>query len=118
MLHELEAFAARWRLVWLAAAILLALAFLSLVESFVYLVIHLVARAVTQEPSFGRAVIDEPWASAMTALLSFGLIAGVLVLGLRRVDRGMRDCPSCLSRIPRAASVCRYCSSDIAAVWP
>ena len=45
-----------------------------------------------------------------TALL---LIAGVLYVVWRLTRSAVRTCPECHSEVPRAASVCRYCTADL-----
>ncbi len=52
----------------------------------------------------------------------FGIFAFIVVALLRplddvetirQADAWTRSCPHCLSRIPEAASVCRYCQRDV-----
>ncbi|MBK5218786.1 MAG: hypothetical protein JJE35_03225 [Thermoleophilia bacterium] len=52
-----------------------------------------------------------PQALGLFALLVTGSAAAVLSLEFRR--RSRRDCPFCLSSIPRQASRCKYCTSEV-----
>lgn len=48
---------------------------------------------------------------ALVALIVLG--AGIAYL-FRLTSPGYRTCPDCLAVIPRAARVCRYCTSELA----
>ena len=60
------------------------------------------------------------YGSFLTALVTFLIIALVLFLVVRAVERVMptkpeerRECPHCLASIPLGASVCQFCTRDV-----
>ena len=114
VIEALEDFVGRSRLVWVAAAIVVALAFLEVVGALVYLLVYLVVEVLTDHDPYGHALIgNSVYQSTLTALLTFGVVAAIFFAVLRRRQALLRDCPSCFSSIPAAAGVCRYCSSDV-----
>ena len=65
---------------------------------------------VLQFTVFGKDVL---YAYVLQSAIVVALIAALL-FGLWRVMRGTaRTCPECRSEIPRAASICRYCTTDL-----
>ena len=110
VIEALEDFVGRSRLVWVAAAIVVALAFLEVLGALVYLAVEV----LTDDDAYGRPLLgNSVYQSTVTALLTFGVVAAIFFVVLRRRQALLRDCPSCLSSIPAAAAVCRYCSSDV-----
>lgn len=123
--RDFKAFALRGNLLELAVAFVLGLAFAAVVTSFVEDVIMNIVAAVAGEPDFsdltfsiGDGVIR--YGAFLTALVSFLIIALVLFLIVRAVERVMptkpeerRECPHCLSSIPVGASVCQFCTRDV-----
>ena len=57
---------------------------------------------------------------AYVAILQTAIVVGLVAaafFGLWRVTRGaLRTCPECHSEIPREASICRYCTTELPAV--
>jgi large conductance mechanosensitive channel len=45
--------------------------------------------------------------------LALVIVAGFLFFVWRVTRRSSRECPSCHSQIPLAASVCRYCTAEL-----
>ena len=60
----------------------------------------------------GDRVLD--LAPLTSALLQFALVVLAVALVLRAARDRTRSCPECLSAVPCGASVCRFCSSDLA----
>lgn len=127
MLRDFKAFALRGNLLELAIAFILGVAFAAVVNSFVNDILMNIIAAVAGKPDFsdltfslGDGVIR--YGSFLTALVTFLIIAFVLFLIVRAVERVMpskpgerRDCPNCLASIPENATVCQFCTRDVAA---
>jgi large conductance mechanosensitive channel len=122
---DFKAFAIQGNLLELAVAFVLGVAFAAVVSSFVNDVLMNVIAAVAGRPDFsdltfsiGDGVIR--YGRFLTALVTFLIIAFVLFLIIRAVQRvtGPRaaerqDCPYCLSSIPAEARVCASCTREI-----
>jgi large conductance mechanosensitive channel len=123
--RDFKAFALRGNLLELAVAFVLGVAFAAVVNSFVEDVVMNVIAAIVGEPDFsdltfslGDGVIR--YGAFLTALVTFLIIALVLFLIVRAVERVMptkpeerRECPHCLASIPLGASVCQFCTRDV-----
>jgi large conductance mechanosensitive channel len=123
--RDFKAFALRGNLLELAVAFVLALAFAAVVTSFVEDIVMNIVAAVAGKPDFsdltfsiGDGVIR--YGSFLTALVTFLIIALVLFMIVRAVERLLpskpaerQDCPHCLGSIPVGASVCQLCTRDI-----
>ena len=126
MLQDFKAFALRGNLLELAIAFILGVAFAAVVNSFVNDVLMNIIAAVAGKPDFsdltfslGDGVIR--YGSFLTALVTFLIIAFVLFLIVRAVERVMpskpterQDCPHCLASIPVGASICQFCTREVA----
>ena len=125
LLHDFKSFVLRGNLLELAVAFVLGLAFAAVVSSFVNDVIMQIVAAVAGKPDFseltfsiGSGIIR--YGSFLTALVTFLIIAAVLFLIVRAVQRlappkaETRDCPNCMSSIPLGAAVCPFCTRDVA----
>ena len=127
LLRDFKAFALRGNLLELAVAFVLGVAFAAVVNSFVNDVLMNVIAAIAGQPDFsdltfsiGDGVVR--YGAFLTALVTFLIIAFVLFLVVRAVERTMgtkpadrQDCPSCMSSIPAGAPVCAYCARDVPA---
>ncbi|MDP8911460.1 MAG: hypothetical protein M3M94_05280 [Actinomycetota bacterium] len=115
MLRDLEDALAHTRVGALAAAIALALVFVELVNSLAYVALHVVGELATENDRllgasiFGGRVYDD----AVATVVAFVATLAALALLLRSARRRTVACPACLSAVPRGASVCRFCSSDL-----
>jgi large conductance mechanosensitive channel len=105
----------------LAAAIILGIACVSLLQEVARVVVSVVAQLTVDDDSalsglvtfsVGDTVVY--YGEVLKWLLAGLLGAGVVALLLRHTAQGMRECPECLSTIPTEAAVCRYSSSDLA----
>ena len=127
LLQDFKAFVLRGNLLELAVAFVLGLAFAALITSLVNDVIMQLVAAIAGKPDFsdltfsiGSGVIR--YGAFLTALVTFLIIAAVLFLIVRAVQRLMpakaetRDCPNCVSSIPLGASVCPFCTREVAPV--
>ncbi len=117
----------------LAVAVVIGVAFTAVVTAFVEDLITPIIGAFGGLPDFSAWVITINGSKFLighfiNALLSFLVIAAVVyffvVLPVQRLmDRfkpapaaapeTMRDCPYCLSKIPKAAKRCAYCTADV-----
>lgn len=123
--RDFKAFALRGNLLELAIAFVLGLAFAAVVTSFVDDIVMNIIAAIAGKPDFsdmdfniGEGVIR--YGSFLTALVTFLIIALVLFMIVRAVERVMpskpeerQDCPHCLASIPAGASVCQFCTRDL-----
>ena len=133
MLKEFREFVLRGNLVDLAVAVVIGTAFGALVTAFVRDLITPLIAALGGEPDFSDLAFTINgsrflYGDFINALLAFLIIAAVVFFLVvkpvnalmarlapeRPVDRATRDCPECLSAIPRAASRCSFCTSTVA----
>ncbi len=126
MIREFKEFALKGNLVELAVAFVLGVAFAAVVTSLVDDVIMQLVAAIIGKPDFsdltfsiGDGVIR--YGAFLTALVTFLIIAFVLFLVVKAVQKAMpakataRDCPHCLSSIPIGADTCAFCTKDVQA---
>lgn len=134
-LNDFKAFILRGNVVDLAVAVVIGAAFGAVVVALVGDVIMPLIGAFGGKPTFdqyywtvnGSKILI---GSFLTALVAFVIIAAVIfflvvrpvnALMARRktdtpVDETTRECPYCLSSIPRAASRCAFCTQEVPAV--
>lgn len=130
LLQEFKAFAFGGSLVDLAIGIAIGVAFAGVVQSLVDSIILPLVAAIFGQPSFhslhgsirGTRI---PYGDFLTELTSFLLLAFVILLLVKAIKRmtgveaagrqGSAECVHCLSSIPVDASVCMYCTRDVAA---
>ena len=133
MLKDFKAFILRGNVVDLAIGVVIGAAFGDLVKSFVdNLLTPLIAIPGSKDFSeFDFTISDSTFKYGLfiNALIAFLLIAGAVfffvvkpvnALMSRRktepdVESTTKDCAHCLSSIPVAASVCAFCTRDVAA---
>lgn len=123
-------FLLRGNLVDLAVAVVVGVAFNSVVQSLVKNVITPLIAAAGGSPDFGglKVTIGKSaigYGTFLNALISFVVIAAVvyflivapvaklLSLTKRKQDASERECPECLSMIPVGATRCRYCTATV-----
>lgn len=124
MLADFKKFITKGNVLDLAVAVILGIAFGLLVNSFVKDIVMPIIGAVVGKPSFndltlgiGDGVIR--YGSFLTALVTFLIIAWVLFLVVKAVQKAMpakvtqRDCPHCLSSIPIGAGTCSFCTKEV-----
>jgi large conductance mechanosensitive channel len=126
MLREFRDFISKGNLVELAVAFILGLAFAAVVTAFTTVVLSVIAAIFGANLAFDQldAHIGEtpiPIGAFVTALVNFVIIAFILFLIVRAYNRfrrtgeaTTRPCPYCASDIPKAATRCPACTSDVA----
>ena len=134
MLREFRAFILRGNLVDLAVAVVIGTAFTAVVNAMVKDLITPLIAAIGGEPNFANLAFTVngsrfAYGDFLNAALTFLLVAAVMFFLVIKpvnmlmdelqtepdVDAPTRACPECLSQIPRAASRCAFCTSEIAA---
>jgi large conductance mechanosensitive channel len=131
MLKEFKAFLMRGNLLEIAVALVLALAFASVVTSLVENLITPLIAAIFGEPDFSRLTFtindsEFGYGAFINAVISFVLVAAAVFFFvirpvnalMARVRRGeaspdptTRPCTECLSDIPIGARRCAFCTS-------
>ena len=134
MLREFRAFIVRGNLVDLAVAVVVGTAFTAVVNAIVKDLITPLIAAVGGKPNFGNLAFTIngsrfAYGDFLNQLVTFLLVAAVLfflvikpvnaLMDLLRtepdVESPTRPCPECLSQIPRAASRCMFCTTEVPA---
>lgn len=127
----LKKFLLRGNLIELAVAVVIGAKFGELVTQFVTSFISPLLAAIGGDPDLTKLSFkihggNFTYGAFLTAAISFLIAACVvyflIVLPVARLvalmDRNKaateRDCPSCLSSIPLAATVCAYCTREVA----
>ncbi len=127
IIKEFREFALKGNLVDLAVAFILGLAFAAVVGSLVNDVVMNLIAAIVGEPDFSDLVFTLNdarigYGAFLTALVNFVLIAFVLFLFVKAVNRLQRrhetppterNCPFCLTSIPKEARRCSACTSEV-----
>jgi large conductance mechanosensitive channel len=130
MLKEFREFVLRGNLVDLAVAVVIGTAFAALVTSLVESLLTPLIAAVFGEPSFsglsftlnGSEFLYGDFLNALVTFLS--IAAAVFFFVVKPVNELMarfgpkpeaesRECPQCLSNVPRAARRCAFCTSEL-----
>lgn len=72
-------------------------------------------RAVDEEGELAFSIggTDVYYGGALAAIVAGLLVALVLWLVWRQARAVVRTCPECLSSVPRDATICRYCTSEL-----
>lgn len=130
MWKEFKAFALRGNMLDLAVGIIIGATFNAVVNSLVSDVIMNFIAAIVGKPDFSELVVTigkTPirYGNLVTALVNFLLIAFVLFMIVRGVNRltrpkgaapesmKMRECPFCTTAIPVKARRCLACTSEV-----
>ncbi len=135
MIKDFKAFLLRGSVVDLAVGIVIGAAFGAVITAFVAafltpLIAILAGKADLSHLTFTAGGTDFPYGAFLNALIAFVLIAAaVFFLVVRPVNRLMerrrtetpveattRECPECLSSIPKAATRCAFCTAQVGAV--
>ena len=134
MLREFRSFILRGNLVDLAVAVVVGTAFTAVVNAIVKDLITPLIAAVGGKPNFGNLAFTIngsrfAYGDFLNQLVTFLLVSAVLFFlvikpvnalmdALRtepEVESPTRPCPECLSQIPRAASRCMFCTTEVPA---
>ncbi len=133
MLRDFKAFVLRGNVVDLAVGVVIGVAFGAVVNSLVQDIITPIM-AIPGSTDFSQLAItisgsDIRYGLFINALIAFLLVAAALfflvvrpvnTLMARRktetdVEATTKECPHCVSNIPSTASVCAFCTRDVAA---
>jgi len=128
MFKEFKEFAFKGDVVDLAIGIVIGAAFSAIIKSFVDNLINPIVGALLggKHALDGLAISMGPikltYGAFLSSVLNFLIVALVLFLVVKAVNRFRkaeesteRDCPYCLSSIPKAATRCPSCTSEVAA---
>ena len=133
MLREFRAFVLRGNMVDLAVAVVIGTAFTAVVNAVVKDLITPLIAAVGGEPDFGDLAFTIngsrfAYGDLLNAVVTFLLVATVVFFLIVKPvnalmaalspdelepDAPTRPCPECLSQIPRAATRCAFCTSEV-----
>jgi large conductance mechanosensitive channel len=132
MLKDFRQFLLRGNLVDLAVAVVVGAAFGAVVAALVKDLVTPLIAAVGGQPDFGGLAftINESrfaYGDFLNALISFLIVAAVVFFFVVKpvnalldrmrteppVEEHTRECPACLSQIPRAARRCAFCTEDV-----
>lgn len=132
MLKEFRAFILRGNLVDLAIAVVLGTAFGAVVTALVASLITPLIAAIGGQPDFSDLDFTIngskfTYGLFLNALLSFVIIAAVIFFFVVKpvnalldrvkseppVDENTRECPECVSQVPKKANRCAYCTAEI-----
>ena len=124
---DFKAFAIKGNLVDLAVALILALAFTAIINSFLNDIIWPIIGGIVSDRSFASLTFDflgadVRYGNFMTQVVYFFMVAFILflvVMGynrLRSTDVTTKACPYCVTTIPLAATRCPNCTSDLVGV--
>jgi large conductance mechanosensitive channel len=131
-MKDFKEFLLRGNLIDLAVAVVIGVAFTAVVTAFVNSLITPLIKAIfggkNQFAGLYFTVNGSKftYGSFLNALLSFVIIAAVVFflvikpvnnlmgrLGMTPKEDPLRECPSCLSKVPEAATRCAYCTSEL-----
>ncbi|MEV5892873.1 large conductance mechanosensitive channel protein MscL [Nonomuraea fuscirosea] len=117
----------------LAVAVVIGAAFNAIVQSFVADLLTPLISAFGDLPDFSTLKVtigrsNFMYGNFINAVISFLIVAAVLYFlavkpythfrdrSAAKVEATTRDCPECLSEIPKAASRCAFCSEEVTPV--
>jgi large conductance mechanosensitive channel len=135
MFKEFRQFLLRGNLVDLAIAVVIGAAFGAVVTALVKDLVTPLIAAIGGQPDFGRLDFTIngsrfAYGDFLNTIVSFVIIAAVIfflvvkpmntLLDRMRteppVEEHTRECPACLSQIPRAARRCAFCTEEVGVV--
>ncbi|WP_271219479.1 large conductance mechanosensitive channel protein MscL [Streptosporangium carneum] len=133
MISGFKKFLLRGNVVDLAIAVVIGAAFTAIVNSFVKDVLTPLIAAIGGQPDFSALTLrigagEIRYGLFLNALISFLMVAAVIYFLVvrpyeslsarftRQEESVLRDCPECLSEIPRAAVRCARCTSPVVPV--
>jgi large conductance mechanosensitive channel len=117
-MRQLRAFLAERSVLEITIAVAVALIGIDLLGSIVAMVVDAIPRSGSLAVSLGRHELA--YGAALIQLVTFVLVLATARWILVRTgtftwaDDDLRKCPHCLSEIPTAASVCEFCTRDVA----
>jgi large conductance mechanosensitive channel len=116
-------FLLRGNLLELAVALVMALAFTELVGALVVNLVTPLIAMIIGEPSFDGLSFtinsaEFGYGNFLNELITFVSIAAVIyfliVVPMKQwMDTGKRECPECLSEVPRGARRCSFCTATL-----
>ena len=123
-------FLLRGNLIDLAVAVVIGVAFNTVVQALIADIITPLIAAIGGKPNFASLsfTVNKShflYGSFINAVLSFAIIAAVIyylvvtpstritAIATRNKEATERDCPECLQSIPVNASRCMYCTSEV-----
>jgi large conductance mechanosensitive channel len=130
MLKEFKEFALRGNVLDLAVAVILGVAFGTVISSFVNDVLMAAIGGLLGQPNFGALSFEVGGAAVaygafLNTVVNFIAVAFALFLVVKAVNRArrggrpreeapsVRECPFCLSSIPSRASRCSACTAEV-----
>ncbi len=133
MISGFKKFLLRGNVVDLAIAVVIGAAFTAIVNSFVKDILTPLIAAIGGQPDFSGLTLrigagEIKYGLFLNALISFLIVAAVIYLLVvrpyesisarfaRQEESLLRDCPECLSEIPRAAIRCARCTAPVTPV--
>jgi large conductance mechanosensitive channel len=130
MLKEFRDFMTRGNLVEIAVAFILGVAFSAVVLAFTNIVLSFIAAIFGGNAQFNKLTADLngtpiPYGAFITAVINFIVIAFILFLVLkaynrmrRQAEATTRPCPFCKTDIPKDATRCAACASEVQPAVP
>ena len=133
MLNDFKTFLLRGNVVDLAIAVVIGAAFKSIIDAFVADFVTPLIAAIGGQPDFGALnfTINSStfrYGDFLNQVISFVIIAAVILFFVvvpvnklmerRKTETAnaplVRECPFCLSSIPKAAHRCAFCTQEVA----
>jgi len=134
MLKDFKAFILRGNVVDLAIGVAIGAAFTSVITAFTKGIITPLLAIPGDKASFAQYSLtiggsEFAYGAVIDAIISFLIIAAVLfffvvvpvnkLMARRKTETDVEsttvDCPHCMSSVPRAATVCAFCTRDLVA---
>jgi large conductance mechanosensitive channel len=126
MIHGYREFISRGSVIDLAVAVVIGTAFTALVNSMVADLLTPIVAAIIGEPDFSNLTFsingsEFTYGNSINALIAFLSVSIVIyffvVVPINHLksekEVTTRDCPECLSEIPKQATRCAHCTAEI-----